>query len=35
MYNRGSDFRRICLSNEIGDMKLDKPELNYFNSKFK
>ena len=35
MYNRGSDYRRICLSNEIGDMKLDKPELNYFDSKFK
>ena len=35
MYNRGTDFRRICLSNEIGDMKLDNPELKYYNSKFK
>ena len=35
MYSRGGDFRRICLSNELGDIKLDKPELNYYDSKFK
>ncbi len=35
MYNRGTDYRRICLSNELGDMELDKPELNYYDSKFK
>ena len=35
MYNRGSNYRRICLSNELGDMKLDKPELHYYDSKFK
>ena len=35
IYNRGTDYRRICLSNELGDMKLDKPELNYYDSKFK
>ena len=35
MYNRGGKFRRICLSNEMGDFPLDKPELNYYDSKFK
>ena len=35
MYSRGTDYRRICLSNELGDMELDKPELNYYDSKFK
>ena len=35
IYNRGTDYRRICLSSELGDMKLDKPELNYYDSKFK
>ena len=35
MYDRGGDFRRICLSNELGDMELDEPELNYYDSKFK
>ena len=35
MYNRGTNFRRICLSNEIGDMMLDDPTLNYYDSKFK
>ena len=34
-YDRGGDFRRICLSNELGDMELDEPELNYYDSKFK
>lgn len=35
IFNRGTDYRRICLSNELGDMALDNPQLNYYDSKFK
>ena len=35
IYNRGTDFRRVCLSNEMGDFELDNPVLTYYDSKFK
>lgn len=35
IYNRGTNFRRVCLSDEMGDFPLDDPTLTYYDSKFK
>ena len=35
IYNRGTNFRRVCLSDEMGDFPLDDPTLKYYDSKFK